>query len=289
MAKQPVIIIGMHRSGTTLLTELLEKCGLFVGQKKFGNKEAIFFQEINRWWLFQAGTTWDNPNAFQYTHPTFLTQAEKVFEWRSKSHHLQKYLGLAKAIQYRNLKNLNFEWGWKDPVNSITLDIWMKIFPDARIVNITRNPLDVAMSLKTREESRIKQYGETSTLSNREKDLTYKPAYNQSYRVLDIKEGVKLAIEYLDITKKSLVKYKDHYQLRYEDLLSDPLHQIKELSTFLNLNTEDRLLAEAAENINPGQANKFLHNSELGELYSKMNLKSLFAEYGFTTPETIET
>ncbi|NVJ47612.1 MAG: sulfotransferase [Cytophagia bacterium] len=288
MAKQPVIIIGMHRSGTTLLTELLEKCGLFVGQKKFGNKEAIFFQELNRWWLFQTGTTWDNPTAFQYAHPTFLTQAEKVFKWRSKSHHLQKYLGLIKTIQHRNLKNLNFEWGWKDPVNSITLDIWMKIFPEAKIVNITRNPLDVAMSLKIREESRIKQFGESSTLSNREKRLIYRPAYNQSYRVLDIQEGVKLTIEYLQINKNSLAKYKDHYQLSYEDLLSDPFHQIQELTNFLNLNTEDRLLAEVVENINPDKANKFLHNSELRQLYSKMNLKILFAEYGFTTPEAIE-
>ena len=39
----PIIIIGMHRSGTTLLSKLLEKCGVFMGTKKEENNESIFF------------------------------------------------------------------------------------------------------------------------------------------------------------------------------------------------------------------------------------------------------
>ena len=31
---QPIVIIGMHRSGTSLLAELLERCGLFIGKDK---------------------------------------------------------------------------------------------------------------------------------------------------------------------------------------------------------------------------------------------------------------
>ena len=30
----PVIIVGMHRSGTTMLSQLLERLGLFTGEKK---------------------------------------------------------------------------------------------------------------------------------------------------------------------------------------------------------------------------------------------------------------
>lgn len=30
----PVIIAGMHRSGTTMITRMLEEAGLFVGKRK---------------------------------------------------------------------------------------------------------------------------------------------------------------------------------------------------------------------------------------------------------------
>ena len=31
MENQPVIIIGMHRSGTSMLTRVLQEAGLFIG------------------------------------------------------------------------------------------------------------------------------------------------------------------------------------------------------------------------------------------------------------------
>ena len=31
MNQQPIIILGMHRSGTTMITKMLENLGLFVG------------------------------------------------------------------------------------------------------------------------------------------------------------------------------------------------------------------------------------------------------------------
>ena len=41
---QPVIIMGMHRSGTTMLASLLEQLGLFIGTKKQENDESLFLQ-----------------------------------------------------------------------------------------------------------------------------------------------------------------------------------------------------------------------------------------------------
>jgi hypothetical protein len=39
----PVIILGMHRSGTTMVTKLLEEVGLFVGDRLDENHEAVLF------------------------------------------------------------------------------------------------------------------------------------------------------------------------------------------------------------------------------------------------------
>ena len=41
--RPPIVIIGMHRSGTSIVTRMLEQLGLFVGKKKDMNHEALFF------------------------------------------------------------------------------------------------------------------------------------------------------------------------------------------------------------------------------------------------------
>ena len=57
MAKweQPVIIIGMHRSGTTMITDMLRRLGLFVGNDLEENSESMFFINHNDWLLNQSG------------------------------------------------------------------------------------------------------------------------------------------------------------------------------------------------------------------------------------------
>ncbi|MBK8351014.1 MAG: hypothetical protein IPL21_04765 [Saprospirales bacterium] len=42
MNQQPIIILGMHRSGTTMITKMLENLGLFVGAEKEINHESLF-------------------------------------------------------------------------------------------------------------------------------------------------------------------------------------------------------------------------------------------------------
>lgn len=44
MHQTPVIILGMHRSGTTMITKILENLGLFVGVEKEINHEALFLE-----------------------------------------------------------------------------------------------------------------------------------------------------------------------------------------------------------------------------------------------------
>ena len=69
MNKQPVIILGMHRSGTTMITKILENLGLYVGAEKEENHEALFFWEINNW-IFDLHTARPElPHNMQFTNP----------------------------------------------------------------------------------------------------------------------------------------------------------------------------------------------------------------------------
>lgn len=54
----PIIIVGMHRSGTGLLVRLLERCGVFMGDKQTRNGESKFFQTLNRQMLDSFGCSW---------------------------------------------------------------------------------------------------------------------------------------------------------------------------------------------------------------------------------------
>ncbi|MCS5697200.1 sulfotransferase [Desulfofundulus thermocisternus] len=40
--RPPIIIIGMHRSGTNMLTRMLEELGLFVGERKKATTRHCF-------------------------------------------------------------------------------------------------------------------------------------------------------------------------------------------------------------------------------------------------------
>ena len=64
MGKPPIIIIGMHRSGTTMLAKFLGELGVFMGNDKEKNYESKFFQKLNKWMLSVAGCSWDNPDGF---------------------------------------------------------------------------------------------------------------------------------------------------------------------------------------------------------------------------------
>ena len=69
MNQQPIIILGMHRSGTTMITKMLENLGLFVGAEKEINHESLFFWEINNW-IFDIHTaTAEKPHNMRYRNP----------------------------------------------------------------------------------------------------------------------------------------------------------------------------------------------------------------------------
>jgi len=150
MGKPPIIILGMHRSGTTMLSKILEQLGVFMGWRKEENNEAIFFLKFNDWILKQANATWDNPYNYTLAGEDFKNLMAELADKYIKSIRRLEYLGFKKFLKYKNLKELDFPWGWKDPRNTFTIDIWLKVFPDAKIIHIYRNPIDVAESLRNR-------------------------------------------------------------------------------------------------------------------------------------------
>ena len=73
---EPIIVTGMHRSGTTLVTRLLESFNVFFGLYKDVNNEATFFLKRNEAILKFLGFDWSRMQEFSYSLDEFDRSGE---------------------------------------------------------------------------------------------------------------------------------------------------------------------------------------------------------------------
>ncbi len=259
----------MHRSGTTLLSRILEELGIFMGARKDSNNEATFFLKFNKFIFEQAGACWDNPYNYRYTDEDFKEfMANLACRYLSSVRRIE-FLGFKKFFKYKSVENIDFPWGWKDPRNSFTLDIWLKIFPNAKIIHIYRNPIDVAESLRKRSLNAKKNFNWNLKSEIKYKILKYELGYGFSWRVLDIKEGVNLWAEYIEnIVKLQQLLKLNIFHIKYEDLLEDHVKAIKGIIDFVELKDENIDLKYI--DINANRKFAFLENHELVEFYREL-------------------
>ncbi|MEO7723781.1 MAG: glycosyltransferase [Chthoniobacterales bacterium] len=143
MNKAVVCIAGAHRSGTSMLTRLLHRCGLYLGPESDlmpaaadnpdGFWEHLRFVRLNDELLNAVGAAWDLP-----------PRGKQAFAGAElKSMRIKARLLLEEFAAYR-------VWGWKDPRNSLTFPFWQSLLPELKTVIIVRNPLEVAYSMNKR-------------------------------------------------------------------------------------------------------------------------------------------
>lgn len=140
-----LIITGMHRSGTSLTTSLLQSAGVYIGDRLMnsgngnikGHFEDLDFVDFHRQCLTQQGVNregWTTQNNFAFTSE-YLVQAKNLIE----------------------SKNDRAIWGWKDPRTTLFLDAWQNLIPDIKFVFVYRPPWDVVDSLFRRGDMIFKQ------------------------------------------------------------------------------------------------------------------------------------
>ncbi len=142
----PIAITGMHRTGTSMVSKALMLAGLHLGDKEElvgpapDNPEGFFehegFVQVNDDLLGATGGAWDNPPPC----PPLTADDPRV------AHLAGKAAQLVDALAVRRL------WGWKDPRTCLTARFWVDLVPDLRVVVCVRHPLEVALSLKRRNQ-----------------------------------------------------------------------------------------------------------------------------------------
>ncbi|MDX5448529.1 MAG: sulfotransferase [Bacteroidota bacterium] len=137
---RPFIIIGMHRSGTSMLSHAFHLSGICMGIFQDHNHEAINFIHLNEKMLACGGGSWKSP----LVPP--ISCIPKVAPVDIYLDHLK--IEGASSLRMRLFKY--HSWGWKDPRTTFTLPVWLRMFPDAKVIHIVRNGWDVAQSLRKR-------------------------------------------------------------------------------------------------------------------------------------------
>ena len=132
-----VIVLGMHRSGTSLLTGSLEAAGLHLGDvnhaapfNRKGNKENESIRGFHDELLAKNGASWDRP-------PKGQVRWDRSDEERARSL-VEPYVRAGRP------------WGFKDPRTLWMVEGWLRLLPSARIVGVFRHPSLVARSLAAR-------------------------------------------------------------------------------------------------------------------------------------------
>lgn len=141
-----VAVVGMHRSGTSMVTRMLAACGLQLGplheligpssENPAGYWERRPIVALDDALLEVLGMAWDHA-----PHPLDADWLERP--------DVQALLGEARELVAGF--GTDATWGWKDPRSSFTVPFWeAAIGSQVAVVVCARNPLDVAESLERR-------------------------------------------------------------------------------------------------------------------------------------------
>lgn len=139
-----LLVLGMHRSGTSLLVRTLEALGLWAGDDDDFNPPTAHDPEGHRehrlvWGLNESALAWldrawDRPTDIDWSR---LPEARRA-----------DVLG---AIHFAvDTLDAHPDWVAKDPRLCLTLPLWRAVVEPACIV-VHRNPLEVARSLHSRD------------------------------------------------------------------------------------------------------------------------------------------
>ncbi len=193
-----ILILGMHRSGTSAFAGALNLLGVSMGKELlepakdnpkgfYENKKITFFNEYEL--LPKIGKRWDDLSA------VFLEELEE-----------DKLKEKAYSILVEDYKEKNI-WGIKDPRLCILFPFWegviKKLNAEIRIIIPYRNPVEVAFSLFHRDR-------------------------------LSIGKGLLLWAKYNLYAEYYSRKYRRIF-VSYDELLKDPIKTMDEIQNYLEI------------------------------------------------------
>jgi hypothetical protein len=201
----PLLITGMHNSGTSLLAEIIHEGGVFLGADMAHHESRFFSILVNDWLVMRGPENWAKLP---------LMDPEQVEACKESAGRFVLDNWLAEYMR-RGYDGAS-PWGFKDPRLCVLLPMYLELFPEATVVHIRRDPDDVAASLCRR----VKRGVGVKDDFGHWRDLT------QAYadRVLDNAD-----------------KCRRYCEISYESLCTDGKNTVLDLFDFLGVEFTDRI------------------------------------------------
>jgi hypothetical protein len=213
----PIFIVGMPRSGTTLLSAMLNA----HGQVSI-SPETHYFGKY--WRKCQRRNCLASRRKFE-AYLDYCLNGEEIQNFGFTAQEIEdiKNVILSSSFSHRTIlktilsfyaaRNGKTRYGEKTPTHIQYVQQILNLFPESQIVQIIRDPRDVVLSL------REVPWGRGNIVDNLRQ-------WKQCVSVIHRLEGLK----------------GSYHELRYEDLLNRPDTTLQTLCRFLNIGFEDAML-----------------------------------------------
>ncbi len=209
----PVILLGMHHSGTSILARILHENGVHMQANMRHHESKFFALQLHDSLVLQGGDGWARVP---------IMPVEEVMHWKNEIQRLIAKKGLRK---YRDAGYDGVSrWGFKDPRTCIMTPMYLKIFPNAHLVHIVRSADDVATSLAENVKRGVGN-------------------------IPDREHWKALWREYVGRVREFGPKHKNYYEMAYQDFCFEPVEEIKKLFAWLNVEFTEKTETFLRENI----------------------------------------
>jgi len=238
----PFIIGGVGGSGTRLVAEICQSCGIFLGSDL---NESLDFLPFT---LLYRRYGWFSKNK---DHPGKMIPGLKILEKviKDQPSFSPREIHFILSASWDTIRNYGRDWewikdrlqrmfrgsevgssmkgwGWKEPNSHLLLGQYAEIFPDFKFIHTIRHGLDMAFSANQKQ---MKNWWELY-FPKGDDDRTYSPQKSLKYWVK--------ANQTISNTAKKL-KPDQYLLLNFDRLCEDPEEIAPELIRFLGLELTD--------------------------------------------------
>ena len=299
--KPPIIILGMHRSGTKLISWIMSQLGVFMGRDLEPNYESFHFMRLNDWILSEYGGSWDSPPSVSTIRDISSIRNKIVKRLKAATSGIQmmRFFGPSKYYQFK-LQRFFSPWGWKDPRNTFTAWLWDEIFPDASYIYIVRCGVDAAQSLMNRERRIYQGCGLTNRMQKVKRILfelltirrtffDFLPSLKNnglkaSLKCTNLEGAFGLWENYLEAALQFLETKAEKnrlIQLNYEKLIEQPAKYINMLADFSGLKMSVQQEKKIISKIDVSRRFPFTKESHLLEFYKDIRQSEFMRYYNY--------
>lgn len=262
----PVLVIGMHRSGTRLLDDILGSLGVFMGADRQADGESVTFLQVNEAIFHQCGTFWNEPMPvhFVLSDPDLLSRATAVAR-EVLGAGFQNYSGRSDWL-LDSFPEDTPPFGWKDPRNTFTLPVWKQIFPNLRVIHVLRHGADVAASLVRRHGKTVREATGAAVPPPLTVIRDHGLGILSSRRGWTLSEALTMWEQYVEKARIEAAELGDRaLEIRFEDLVLQPGDHIPTIASFCGVSETEESNIVAAR-VDPSRAFAFRGEQKLAQL-----------------------